>query len=123
MLQRLFLIAAAGAAGSLARYFVSGLGMRWHAGGLPVGTLVVNIIGCFLFGAVWALAEQRNIITSESRLVVLVGFLGAFTTFSTFGFETVQLWREAKHGLALANALAQNIGGIAAAWLGIRLFS
>ncbi len=90
--------------------------------GFPVGTLAVNAIGCLLFGAVWAMAEHRNLLTSEVRVVVLVGFLGAFTTFSTFGFETAQMIRESQHGLAVLNVFAQNGVGIACVFLGEAVF-
>ena len=120
MLQRVLWIAVAGSAGALARYFVSGIGAKYSVGGLPLGTLSVNLIGCFCFGLVWSVAEQKEVLSSEARVILLVGFLGAFTTFSTFGFETLQLWRDAKPGLALANVVIQNLGGVLAAYAGMR---
>ncbi|MBC8327783.1 MAG: fluoride efflux transporter CrcB [Planctomycetes bacterium] len=121
MLQRLLWIAAAGALGTLARYGISGLGYRWHAGGFPVGTLVVNVLGCLLFGCLWSLAEHRAGVTTETRMIVTVGFLGAFTTFSTFAFETAQFLQEARPAMAVVNLVAQNLAGVLAVFGGAAL--
>lgn len=118
---RLLWIGAAGALGTLARYAVSGLGARWQTGGFPSGTLVVNALGCLLFGLLWALGEHRLVIATETRLIVTAGFLGAFTTFSTFAFETARLLQDSRLGLAVLNVVAQNGVGLAAVWLGIAL--
>ena len=75
---------------------VVGADMAWAASSsamrreshLPVGTLVVNVVGCFLFGVVWSLEHERLLIGDDTRVVILAGFMGAFTTFSTFIFET-----------------------------------
>ncbi len=127
MWQRLLWIAAAGALGTLARYGLSGLGYRWHAGGFPVGTLLVNGIGCLLFGVLWAFTEHRGGVSSEMRLIVTVGFLGAFTTFSTFAFESAQFLQEARLGMVMLNIAVQNAAGLlavfAGAALGDRLFA
>ena len=114
-------LAAAGALGTLARYALSGWVGRLHPESLviaPLGTLAVNALGCFLFGLVWAWTATRSDVSPEVRLVVLAGFLGAFTTFSTFGFETMHLLREQAWGWAIANVLAQNVVGVAMAFLG-----
>ncbi len=122
MAQKLILIAMAGALGTLMRYAVAGIVQKGLAGptatGFPYGTLAVNIMGCFLFGLVYSLAEERLLISGQMRIVLLAGFMGAFTTFSTFGFETAELVRDSQWTLALANALAQNIAGIAAVFIG-----
>jgi CrcB protein len=85
----------------------------------PTGTLVVNALGCFLFGLVWALAEERLVIRPELRFILLVGFMGAFTTFSTFAFETGNFLRDSQWGLALANVAAQNVLGLACLFAGL----
>ncbi len=81
----------AGAAGTLARYGLAGLMQRLLGESFPWGTLTVNALGCFLFGVVWMLAEDRLVISGQTRFVILTGFMGAFTTFSTFAFETAAL--------------------------------
>ena len=119
--MNLLLLAVAGAVGTLARYGLQGAvqrlaGMEW-----PVGTLAVNLLGAFLFGVIWPLAEERLVISPETRGVVLVGFMGAFTTFSTFAFETGQLMRDAQWAAAMGNIMAQNIFGIGLFLVGLSL--
>ncbi len=110
--QRLLLIAAAGALGTLARYGLGGLVQRMVPSGLPWGTFAVNALGCLLFGIVWSLAEERMLISGATRIIVLIGFMGAFTTFSTFAFETAQLLDDSQWLLAAANVLLHNVTGV-----------
>jgi CrcB protein len=117
--ERLMWLAAAGAVGTLARYGLSGLVQRLHDGSFPYGTLAVNLIGCFLFGLVWTLAEERLVISGATRLVLLVGFMGAFTTFSTYAFESAALLRDAEWLTAAANVLAHNALGLVALFCGV----
>jgi fluoride exporter len=112
-------LAAAGAIGTLARYIVSGLASRLNSGEYPWGTLAVNAVGCFLFGLVWMLAEDRMLISGRTRFIVLTGFMGAFTTFSTFAFETAAMARDSEWLIAAANLLAHNVGGLALVLLGM----
>jgi CrcB protein len=110
--QKLLLIAVAGGLGALARYGLSGVVLRATGAGFPYGTLVVNILGCFLFGLVWALAAERMAIGPEARTILLVGFLGSFTTFSTFIFESHWLLADARWVWAVANLVAMNVVGL-----------
>lgn len=118
-MQKLILIAVAGAIGTLARYFLGGLVQRLYGGAFPWGTFAVNMSGTFLFGLVWALAEERLVISGEARAIILVGFMGAFTTFSTFMFETGELLRDSEFALAIGNIAMQNILGIVFLILGL----
>jgi len=111
-------IALAGAVGTASRYAVSGWVQRLGGDRFPWGTLSVNLAGCFLFGLIFALAEERFVIPGRLRIIFLTGFMGAFTTFSTFGFETAGMLRDGQWGPALANLAAQNVGGIALVVLG-----
>ncbi|HSG05198.1 MAG TPA: fluoride efflux transporter CrcB [Nitrospiria bacterium] len=121
MISKIALIAALGAAGTLARYGLSGWVQRASGSGFPWGTLAVNVAGCFLFGLVWAVSEGRLSIRPEYRTIALVGFMGAFTTFSTFAFETVQLLREDQWGAAFLSVTAQNLSGILFLFLGLAI--
>jgi CrcB protein len=111
-------IAVAGAAGTLARYGLQGVSQRLIGGGFPWGTLVVNALGCLLFGVVWALAEERLVISGQTRSVLLIGFMGGFTTFSSYAFESGQLARDAQWLLALANVAGQPMLGLLMVWIG-----
>ena len=118
---KLVWLAALGAVGTLARYGLGGFVQQLHAGAFPWGTLVVNALGCFLFGLVWTLAEERLVISGETRTVVLIGFMGAFTTFSTYAFETGAMLRDGEWLPAAANLLAHNGCGITGFFLGVAL--
>lgn len=120
-MTKLILIAAFGALGTLARYGLAGWVQRWGGAGFPWGTLAVNLAGCFLFALVWAWAEDRLWVDGQWRLAALTGFMGAFTTMSTFMFETGGLLRDGQFVLALVNVAAQNLGGLAALVLGYLL--
>ena len=119
MLYKLGLIAVCGAAGALARFGLTGLVFRIYGGSFPFGTFVVNIIGCFVFGIIWPLAEERLLISSELRSIILIGFIGSFTTFSTLVFETGELMRDSEWALALANMGGQVVMGLLALYLGV----
>lgn len=111
----------AGGVGALARYSLAGIAQRIYGGELPVGTLLVNLLGCFLFGIVWTLADERLIISGETRFLILTGFMGAFTTFSTFAFETSTLLRDSEWLLAAGNVVVHNVFGIVAVIIGMFL--
>ncbi|NDJ77890.1 MAG: CrcB family protein [Chloroflexi bacterium] len=119
MLQRLVLVGLAGAVGTIARYGLGGLVQHWVGGTLPWGTLAVNMAGCFLFGVVWTLADERLLIDDETRVIVLGGFMGAFTTFSTFIFDTGGFMREEQWLLATGNVAVQTLVGLAFLFLGM----
>ena len=117
MLEKLLLIAVAGALGALSRYGLAGLVHSLIDQMFPWGTAVVNLLGCLGFGFLWALMESR--FSPESRTVVLAGFMGAFTTFSTYMFETQQLLEDGQWLLAAGNLTLQNVVGLAAIFLGL----
>jgi CrcB protein len=83
----------------------------------PWGTLVVNVVGCFLIGLIATFADEHRALSPAARLFLVAGVLGGFTTFSTFGLETWRLVEEGLSGLALSNAAA-NLGGSLAAVVG-----
>lgn len=121
MLYKLLWLSLAGALGTLARYALGGAVHRLLGADFPWGTLAVNVLGCLLFGLVWSLAEERLLISGPARFIILTGFMGAFTTFSTFAFETSAQLRDAEGLLAAANVTGQVVLGIAAVVAGIAL--
>lgn len=96
-----------GALGTLSRYYVSGLSHKFLAGFMPWGTLVVNVLGAFFIGLFWGLFEMKNV-SPNTRMFVAVGFLGGFTTFSTFALETLNLLQENEFKMAALNVFANN---------------
>lgn len=117
--QKILLIALAGGLGTLSRYGLGGLVQRLTGPAFPWGTLVVNLLGCFVFGLIWSAGEGRLGLSGEARVIILVGFMGAFTTMSTFVFETGSLVRDGQLLLGLGNVLAQNLVGLATLFLGL----
>lgn len=112
------LIAGGGAAGALARYAVSGPILGKLGGRFPWGILAVNLVGCFFIGLVMLLYLERGETDDRLRLLLVAGFLGSFTTFSTFGFDTFELLRDGNAQVAIANVLANVVFGIALAAAG-----
>lgn len=117
--MRILWLAVAGAIGTLLRYWFGGFVQRAYGGVFPWGTFAVNMAGCFLFGLVWTMAEERLVISGGARTVLLIGFMGAFTTFSTFMFETGELLRDSQTLVAILNIALQNVCGIIFLFLGI----
>jgi CrcB protein len=84
----------------------------------PYGTLVVNLAGCFIIGFLSYLADARGVFDADARAFVFVGILGGFTTFSTFGNETMNLFRDGENGFALLNVGLSVVVGLVLVWLG-----
>ncbi len=120
-MQKLVLLAVAGMCGTLARYWVSGAVYGVMGRDFPWGTVAVNILGCLLFGLVWVLADERQVLRPEARVIILVGFMGAFTTFSSLIFETGELARGAQWARAALNLVGQNVFGFVAFAIGAAL--
>ena len=122
MLLKLLLIALGGAAGTLARYGTGAL-LRGPSerGGFPYGTLAVNLLGCFVIGYLQGLFADRWLVREEYRVAVLVGFLGGYTTFSTFGWETTAMLHDGQWVRASANLLASNVLGVLLVMVGYSL--
>ena len=114
-------IAVAGALGALSRYGVSTLVNRHFGDRLAWGTLTVNVVGSLLLGMLMHIGLASNVMPKPLRMAVTVGFLGAFTTFSTFSYETFRYVESGAWGTALINVLANLIPGLLAAWLGLAL--
>ncbi|MDD3310824.1 fluoride efflux transporter CrcB [Pseudodesulfovibrio sp.] len=121
MLTKCIYLSLGGAAGTLSRYWLSGAVQRLTGTAFPFGTLAVNLLGCLLFGAVWGFFENRLLPGSGVRLLVLTGFMGAFTTFSTYMFETAELVKFSQLAMALANVVGQSLAGLTLVLCGIAL--
>lgn len=120
--NRIFLVMIGGGLGAASRYGVGLMAMRLWGTRFPWGTLAVNLVGCFLIGLLFALSDRMRLFSPEMRLLLVTGYLGALTTFSTFSLETVNAGRAGLTFLPLANILINNIGGLALTlagmWLG-----
>lgn len=117
-----FIIGAGGAIGAVLRYFVVFSTQTFKSKfPLPISTLLVNVIGCLLIGVFSTLAEHGKILTPESRNFLIVGILGAFTTFSTFGYESISLLDQGNILPFLGNLAAQLLLGLSAVWAGMNL--
>ncbi|NNF58338.1 MAG: fluoride efflux transporter CrcB [Rhodothermaceae bacterium] len=116
-MQQVLLVALGGAFGAVARYGVAFAAVRLGADAFPWGTWAANLLGCFLIGLVlpFVLAPQHE----TARLLAVTGFLGAFTTFSTFSLDTFSLGMAGRPGLALLNALGSVAAGLVLVWLGV----
>jgi len=118
---RILLLIVFGAAGTLARYALQGVVQYRTGPGFPSGTLVVNLSGCFLLGLVGQFALHRLAFPPEWRIGVTLGFFGAFTTFSTFGWEMVKMLEDGEWWKAALYVGASVIGAVLAALAGMRL--
>lgn len=121
-MRNLLLVGGGGFLGSIARYLLGGLVL--HATGaprFPLATLTVNVTGCLAIGVLGGFAERAHLFSPETRLFLITGFLGGYTTFSAFAYETFFLTREHAWVSAAANVLAQVAVGLAAVWIGYQM--
>ncbi len=118
-MNQVIAIAAGGSIGALARFWIANLVYELLGRGFPHGTLFVNVSGCLLMGVLTELMLQRFVSTTEYRAAVLVGFLGAYTTFSTFAIETLYLFEQGETPKALLNIFLSVALCLAAAWFGL----
>lgn len=107
-----------GGIGSVLRYLLTIGSQQWLGTRFPIGTLIVNLVGCLLIGAISQVAESREEFSESLRIFLVVGILGGFTTFSSFGNDTINAMRASGPTLAGTNVAIQVIGGIFLVWCG-----
>ncbi|AZR72172.1 hypothetical protein BBF96_01430 [Anoxybacter fermentans] len=112
-------IGIGGFLGAITRYLLAGEVEKYFKSTFPFGTLVVNLIGCFLLGFIFSLTLNREMINPTIRTAITTGFLGALTTFSTFTYETLALLEGENLFLALSNVVISVVLGLLMGWFGI----
>jgi CrcB protein len=117
-LLKYFLIGSGGFIGSVLRYWTSVNAYKIFGEKFPYGTFVVNVLGCLLIGFIVEISENRFLISPEVRSFLMIGFLGGYTTFSTFGYETFALLQDKDYLTALLNIILSVVLCIAAVWIG-----
>lgn len=118
-MQQLLVIAGGGAIGAVLRFLMSSSLYRILGRDFPYGTLMVNIVGSLLMGLIFILLLEKNVMTEQWRSAIFIGFLGAFTTFSTFSFETINLFEAGEFGKAILNILLSVVLCLGATWFGM----
>ena len=118
--MQLLWIGMGGFVGATGRFLVASLVQRWSGGSLyPYGTLAVNVVGCLIIGLLGGLDQSRQLFGPAARSFIFIGVLGGFTTFSSFGYETLNLAQSGQSQAALLNVALQLGLGLGAAWLGL----
>jgi len=118
---RILLIGFAGLVGTLSRYCLAGMFGRRFGESFPIGTIIINVVGCFLAGLLFYVLQERTLVNETVRLAIMVGLLGGFTTFSAFGLQTFTLFRDGEVLLAFANLIVSNVLGLFFVWVGFLL--
>jgi fluoride exporter len=114
-------VAAASSLGGLARYLAGGVVANRSSGGFPWETFVVNITGAFVLGFLFTLFSDRLVVAPWLRIALLVGFLGSYTTFSTWTLESYRMIEDGAHAYALANLFGSLVAGVLATYAGVVL--
>jgi len=121
MMRQLLAVAAGGAAGAVLRWLAASSIQKMAGGAFPWGTFAVNALGSLLLGFLFVWLIERSTAGELVRLAITVGFLGAFTTFSTYSLESLRLLQEGAFGMAFGNVLGQVVVCLTLTWLGVQL--
>jgi len=119
---KIAMVGLGGGMGAICRFMVYELCLSMAKDAwLPRGTIIVNVLGCFIIGLLGGIAETRDVFSPDMRALIFIGFLGGFTTFSTFGFELFVFIRNGQTGLAVLNIVLQLTFGLLGVWGGFSL--
>lgn len=118
---KILLVALGGGIGATTRYLVSDWAAQRYGSHFPYGTLIVNLVGCFIIGLFMQLVTDRIIVNPYWRLLITVGFVGGLTTFSSFSYETLELLNEGDMPFAIYNIASNVLFGLLATWMGITI--
>lgn len=119
MLKTILYIALGGAIGSVLRYLTSILVAKYWSNLFPLATLLTNVLGCFLIGFLIGVLEKNNLANSSLKWLLVTGFCGGFTTFSTFGYENISLFQSNNSAMAFGYIALSVLLGLFAVWLGL----
>ncbi len=121
MMRQLLAVAAGGAMGAVLRWLMASSIQKMVGGAFPWGTFAVNALGSLMLGFLFVWLIERSTAGELLRLAITIGFLGAFTTFSTYSLESIRLLQEGAFGMALGNILGQVVVCLTLTWLGVQL--
>lgn len=121
MFKNILLVGLGGAVGSILRYLTSVLVQKYYSSIFPLATFIANVIGCFLIGILISWLEKNNTIDSPLKWLLITGFCGGYTTFSTFALENIQLMQSQQTLWAIFYSLGSILLGILSVWLGMTL--
>lgn len=121
MFKTLFYVGLGGAIGSIFRYLTTVLVQKYYSAIFPLATFTANVIGCFLIGVLMSWLEKNNILNGPLKWLLVTGFCGGYTTFSTFAFENIQLMQNQQTLWALIYSICSIVTGIISVWLGMSI--
>jgi CrcB protein len=118
-MKQVLFVGLGGAAGSVLRYFVNVITMKYYAASFPLATFIVNVVGCFIAGLIFGLVSQETTEAQNLKLLLITGFCGGFTTFSAFALENVRLMNSGNTTTVVFYTVASIAAGLLAVWIGL----